>query len=275
MATSNTAVAGNPNSIPAGQSTPRRPFAEFASGLVIGKSVDGTVLYEDPASNPIPVFAAPAIVPELPWKTNPQVGHLLGGVTDAAGQLVDSAEVTIATTDSDDPGPVAGRTSLSTHTDGSGAYGGVDLAPGSYQVTVTPLGQAPHTAPDTVQVTPGQVARLDIKVDRDSPTVTVRAQPSWPLLAPVTLAGTVEDPGSGIASVVLRVLDSHGELRLSLEPIDGQGAPSISWTRTILLETPSQPSLAGQTYTLEATATDRAGNTHTTGVTITVAHQPP
>lgn len=274
MATSNTAVTSNPHSIPAGQATPRRPFAEFASGLVTGKSVDGTVLYEDPASNPIPVFAAPAIIPELPWKTNPQVGHLLGGVTDAAGQPVDSAKVTIATTDSDDPAPAPGRTSLSTHTDGSGAYGGVDLAPGGYQVTVTPHGQAPYTAPDTVQVTQGQVARLDIKVDRDNPTVTVRAQPSGPLLAPVTLAGTAEDPGSGIASVVLRVLDSHGELRLSLEPIDGQGAPSISWTRTILLETPSHPSPTGQTYTVEATATDRAGNAHTTSVTITVVDFP-
>jgi hypothetical protein len=91
----------------------------------------------------------------------------------------------------------------------------------------------------------------------------------------VTISGTTADPGSGIASVVLRVLDGHGELRLSLEPIDGHGAPSIGWTRTILLEQPSHPDQAGQTYTVEATATDRAGNTNTTSVTITVAHQVP
>jgi uncharacterized lipoprotein YddW (UPF0748 family) len=274
MANSNTAVASNPHSIPAGQPTPRRPLAEFASALMTGKSVDGTVLYEDPMSNPTPIFAAPATVPELAWKTSPQVGHLLGIVSDEAGQPVDGGEVTIERTGGD-PAPAAGRTRVTTHTDGNGVYGGVDLTPGRYQVTTIPLGQAPYTAPDAVQVTPGQVARLDIKLDRDSPTVTLGAQPSGPLLAPVTVAGTAQDPGSGIASVALRVLDAHGELRLSPEPIDGQGAPSINWTRTILLEVLSRPNPASQTYTVEATATDRAGNTRTTSVTITVTHQPP
>jgi uncharacterized lipoprotein YddW (UPF0748 family) len=274
MANSNTAVPNNPHSIPAGQATPRRPFAEFTSGLVTGKSVDGTVRYEDPTSNPTPIFAAPATVPELAWKTNPQVGHLVGIVSDEAGQPVDSGEVTISQTGGD-PASAPGRTSVTTHTDGGGGYGGVDLAPGSYQVTVTPPGQPPYTAADAVQVTPGQVARLDITIDRDGPTVTVSAQPSGSLLAPVTIAGTAQDPASGIASIVLRVLDAHGELRLSSQPIDGQGAPSITWTRTILLEVPSHPNPASHTYTVQATATDRAGNTGTASVTITVTHQPP
>ena len=91
----------------------------------------------------------------------------------------------------------------------------------------------------------------------------------------MTVAGTAQVPASGIASIDLRVLDSHGNLRLSLEPIDGQGAPSITWTRTILLEVLSHPNPASQTYTVEATATDRAGNTRTASVTITVTHQPP
>jgi uncharacterized lipoprotein YddW (UPF0748 family) len=274
MANSNAAVANNPHSIPAGRSTPRRPFAEFASGLVTGKSVDCIVLYEDPAGNPTPIFAAPAIVPELAWKTNPQVGHLLGIVTDEAGQPVDGGEVAISQTGGG-PAPGPGRTSVTTQTDGGGVYGGVDLAAGSYQVTVTPMGQEPYTAPDAVEVTPGQVARLDIGLDREAPTVTVRAQPSGPLLALVTVAGTAEDPGSGIASVAFRVLDSHGDLRLHPEPIDGEGAPSVSWTRTILLEVPSDPNPAGTTYTVEATVTDRAGNTRTASVTVTVADQPP
>ena len=274
MATSNTAVADNPHTIPAGQSTPRRPFAEFASALVTGKSVDGTIQYEDPISNPTPIFAVPAVVPNFPWKTNPQVGHLQGGITDDAGQPIDSAQVTI-TPASSDPAPAAGRTSLTTHTDGSGSYGGVDLAPGSYQVTVTPAGQPPYTGPDTVQVSPGQVARLDLTVDRHGPTVTIGAQPSGSLLAPVTIHGTAQDPATGIASVALQVLDGHGTLRLSLEPIDGHGAPSVNWTRTILLEAPSHPNPAGPTHTVQATATDRAGNTHTATLTITVTHQPP
>ena len=274
MATSNTAVASNPHSVPAGQATPKRPFAEFASALVTGRSVDGTVPYEEPASNPTPVFATPANIPDLAWKTSPNVGHLLGAVTDATDQAVDGAQVTIART-GDDPGPTVGRTRLTTHSDGSGTYGGVDLAAGNYQVTVIPPSQPPYTAPHTVPVSPGQVARLNIKIDHDAPTVTVHAQRSGPLLAPVTLSGTADDPGSGIASIVIRVLDAHGEPRLSLEPIDGQGAPSMSWARTILLEAPSNSSVAHLTYTVEATATDAAGNTRTSSATITVAEQPP
>jgi uncharacterized lipoprotein YddW (UPF0748 family) len=68
MATTNVAVAANPFSIPAGQSTPTRSFAEFASGLTTGKSVNGATLYEDPATNPSPVFGAPATIPALAWK---------------------------------------------------------------------------------------------------------------------------------------------------------------------------------------------------------------
>src|SRR5215470_17620017 len=45
MAGSNDAVTGNPFSIPAGQKTPTRPFAEFALGLTTGKSVNGATLY--------------------------------------------------------------------------------------------------------------------------------------------------------------------------------------------------------------------------------------
>jgi uncharacterized lipoprotein YddW (UPF0748 family) len=273
MANTNAAVASNPHSVPPGQATPRRPFAEFASGLVTGRSVDGSVSYEDPAANPTPVFAAPAAVPELAWKVDPQVGHLLGSVTDEAGQPVDAGDVTVSRV-GDGPAPPVGRTSVTTATDGGGVYGGVDLAAGRYQVTATPLGQLPYTAPSTVQVTPGQVARLDIAIDRDAPTVSLSAHASGPLLAPVTVVGTVEDLGSGIARVAFRVLDEHGDLRLVPEPIAGQGAARLDWTRTILLEVPPAQDLVGD-YTVEVTVTDRAGNTRTVSTTVMVAQQPP
>jgi hypothetical protein len=59
--------------------------------------------------------------------------------------------------------------------------------------------------------------------------------------------------------------------------VDGPATPAqrVNWTRTILLEAPSQPNPAGPTHTVQATATDRAGNTHTATLTITVTHQPP
>ena len=82
--------------------------------------------YEDPTANPTPIFAVPATVPDLAWKANPQLGHLQGSITDEAGQPIDSAQVAIAPASSD-PAPATGQTSLTTHTDGSGGYGGVDL----------------------------------------------------------------------------------------------------------------------------------------------------
>jgi uncharacterized lipoprotein YddW (UPF0748 family) len=273
MANTNATVASNPHSIPPGQATPRRPFAEFASALVTGRSVDGAVSYEDLATNPTPVFAAPAAVPELAWKVDPQVGHLLGSVTDEAGQPVDAGEVMISRV-GDGPAPPVGRTSVTTATDGGGVYGGVDLAVGRYQVTVTPLGQLPYAAPSTVQVTPGQVARLDIAIDRDAPTVSLSAHASGPLLAPITVVGTAEDLGSGIARVAFRVFDERGDLRLVPEAIAGQGVARLDWARTILLEAPSVRGLAGD-YTVEVTVTDRAGNTRTVSATVTVTHQPP
>lgn len=70
MATPDAAIANNPFAIPPGP-TPVRGFAEFASALTTGRSVNGATLYEDPAINPIPVFADAASVPELTWKTQP------------------------------------------------------------------------------------------------------------------------------------------------------------------------------------------------------------
>jgi hypothetical protein len=57
------------------------------------------------------------------------------------------------------------------------------------------------------------------------------------------VAGTAQDPGSGIGSVVVRVLDSHGGLRLGLEPNQRPGRPSVNWTRVLLLEVPADPTL--------------------------------
>src|SRR5262249_45212222 len=126
MATSNIEIPANPFSIPAGLNTPARPFAEFASGLTTGKSVDGATLYEDPATNPTPVFALPATVPTLAWKASPTVGHLMGFATRSDGTPLDTATVTIKNLDT--------HSTRSGATDGGGFYGGVDLSPGRYLV---------------------------------------------------------------------------------------------------------------------------------------------
>ena len=128
MATSDVAVTANPFSIPPGQNTPDRPFAEFAAGLTTGRSVDGATLYEDPATNPTPIFQATASIPVLPWKANPAFGHLMGLAKRADDTPLDTATVTFENLDTHDT-----RTGT---TDGGGFFGAVDLPPGPYLVKV-------------------------------------------------------------------------------------------------------------------------------------------
>jgi hypothetical protein len=125
-------VNANPLSIPPGANTPTRPFADFAAGLVTGRSANGLTLFEDPSANPIPIFELPAAIPDLPWKTTPQVGHLRGFIRDEAGGIVDTGTVSLERV-VDGSTPMAGRTSVTTASDGNGFYGGVDLAAGRFR----------------------------------------------------------------------------------------------------------------------------------------------
>ena len=84
---------------------------------------------EDPAANPVPVFDQPAAIPDLSWKTDPQVGHLRGVIRDESGEVVDTGDVTVSRVGTGPP-PGAGRSSAAGATDGNGYYGAIDLAPG-------------------------------------------------------------------------------------------------------------------------------------------------
>jgi uncharacterized lipoprotein YddW (UPF0748 family) len=121
LANVDTAVAANPLSIPPGKDTPARGGAEFASALTTGNFA-----YEDAAANPTPVFAEPAVAPTLAWKVSPASGHVMGFAKRVDGAPLDTAMVTIENLD--------GSVMRTTATDGSGFYGGVDLAPGQYTI---------------------------------------------------------------------------------------------------------------------------------------------
>ena len=140
MATSNIAV----------QSTPQRSFAEFASAVTTGKSVDRTTLYQ-PVDLP-PLFAEPAAVPTLSWKATPTAGHLMGFARRPDGTAIDSATVTIENT-------VTHRI-RTTMSDGDGFFGGVDLEPGQYLIKFE-AGSEVLLGP-LVTVVAGNVARADI-----------------------------------------------------------------------------------------------------------------
>src|SRR6266511_993407 len=265
MATSNVAVTANPLSIPPGQNTPARPYADFAAGLVTGRSADGLTLFEDPATNPTAIFDMPALIPELSWKENPRVGHVRGIVRDETGALIDTGGVTISRL-ADATTPLSGRTSISTASDGNGYYGGVDLAPGEFTVTVSPVGQAPYTTACTIAVTEGRVATFDITIDRSAPTGSIAADPAfvWPpndKMMPVTLSADLADTGTGIDTVTFRVLDEYGAVEPSLSPFTATGESALQLTRVFELEASRHgKDVDGRIYTLEATVTDRACN---------------
>ena len=277
MATSNVAVAANPLSIPPGQDTPPRPFADFAAGLLTGRSANGLTFFEDPSVYPVPIFELPAAIPDLPWKTNPQVGHLRGVIRDESGGIVDTGTVTIGRV-ADGTTPAAGRTSVATASDGNGFYGGVDLAPGDFRVTVLPVGQAAYTSACTVGVAAGRVATFDIAIDRAAPAGGLAANPAviWPpnhKMITVTLSGNLSDLGTGLAGVTFRVLDEYGAVEPAVEPITGDGQTALEFTRVFELEASRRGNdRDGRTYTIEATVTDRACNVTTLRTTVAVPH---
>lgn len=161
MATSNIAVANNPFAIPPGTNTPARPFAEFASGLTRGKSVDGLTLYEPEGMAPI--FLEPALIPGFPWKLAPTLGHVKGYARTADHPPLDTAKVTIENLDT--------HATSTTKTDGGGFFGAVDLLPGPYRAQVGPF----HYC---FSVTPGVVANATL--DTFAPETTVALLPAAP-----------------------------------------------------------------------------------------------
>lgn len=155
MATSNVAVTANPLSIPPGQNTPARSFAEFASGLTTGKSVNGLTLYENPETNPTPIFSQPATIPVLPWKAAPANGHIMGFAKRGDNTPLDTATVTITNLDTND--------TRSTTTDGGGFYGGVDLTPGNYLVKAVLNNETLYSC--AAHVVAGRVTTADLQVE--------------------------------------------------------------------------------------------------------------
>lgn len=276
MATSNSAVTASSSNVPGTPLTPLRSFAEFASGLTTGRSVNGLVAYEDQIANPVPVFATPAAIPPMPWKTNPQVGHAKGTIRDASGAIVDSGSVTLQRV-SASPAPT-GRTTINTATDGSGFYGGVDMAPGDFTLSVTPTGQAAYTSACTFNVEAGKVTTYDVAIDPTAPTLSLELDRSsiWPpnnTYQNVLLGGTASDSGTGIKSITYKMTDEYGEIIREDETENHGGAASVSLAKMFtVLASRRGNDKDGRTYTIEVTVMDNACNSTTQSVTVTVDH---
>lgn len=110
------------------------------------------------------LFAQPATMPVMPWKTAPAHGHLMGTIYDGnSPNGLDGAVVTLT-------GPV----NRAQTNDATGFFGFVDLPPGNYTVQAAFPGYATTTSNVTVSV--GLVATRDLSLALQGPPAIV-AQP--------------------------------------------------------------------------------------------------
>jgi uncharacterized lipoprotein YddW (UPF0748 family) len=227
MATSNVAVTNNPFAIPPA-TTPARPFAEFASGLTTGKSLNGLTLYEPEGMAPI--FNDPAAIPAFSWKTAPTLGHMKGEARQADNTALDTAAVTLENLDT--------NSTTTTTTDGGGFFGAVDLTPGSYRAQVGSLYFC-------FNVSPGVVANAEADLLAPETGVTVspatpNGQNGWYVTKP-TVTLNASDNCSGVAAIEYST--DGGQ---TWQPYSGSFAINSEGITTLLFR-----------------STDRAGNTET------------
>jgi hypothetical protein len=102
-----------------------------------------------------PVFATPATVPDMPWKSAPTRGHLAGTVTTNTGVAIDQVFVEVRDPETD--AVIASR-----FTDGSGYFALVDLMPGKYKVFVPDDARLTGKRVAHTTVVAGEVARVSI-----------------------------------------------------------------------------------------------------------------
>ena len=160
-------VAANPFSYPTpGLNTPKRTNADFFAALRTSASVAGTTLFEDPA--PGPLFPSTLPTPDMPWKSTPTLGHMMGFATNPAGAPLDGAIVTLNSM------TVPADAARTTRTDGGGFFGVVGLQPGTYRGHVEQAGLRLDVCP--FEVTPGSVANADARPDTNAPVTTGAVQ---------------------------------------------------------------------------------------------------
>lgn len=198
----NVAVTANPYSYPVpGQNTPRRPNEEFFSAVRTGASRSGTTRYEDPLL--APVNGQTVAVPDMPWKSSPTTGAVMGFARDQNGSVLDGAEVRVERLD--------GTLVRTVKTDGGGFFGALKLGPGTYRGIASLGGKTVYACPSSIHA--GLVTTSNANPDLDAPTSRASLAGTEGLngwyrsSVTVTLSGT--DACSGLAA--LRRIAESGE----------------------------------------------------------------
>lgn len=107
-----------------------------------------------------PVFPSPAPIPDMPWKSNPANGYLMGTVFDNNGESYDHLQVTVESPPSSNYHGVWVRRVV--YTDGSGWYGLAELPSGHYRVLIEKNESTGVVARD-VLVQPGRVSEVNFE----------------------------------------------------------------------------------------------------------------
>jgi uncharacterized lipoprotein YddW (UPF0748 family) len=108
-----------------------------------------------------PVFPSPAPIPDMPWKSKPTHGCLMGTLSDTAGKIYDHMKLMVTNI------PVFAQSNEAriyreVYTDGSGWYGLTGLPPGGYRVTIAGE-EFSGERTRAIQVLPGRVAEADFR----------------------------------------------------------------------------------------------------------------
>ena len=115
--------------------------------------------YLDPVLNQhietAPVFPERAPVPDMPWKSNPVKGFLMGEISDPNGKVLDYLKVTVESVSVSEEIPIYREV----YTDGSGWFGLAELAPGEYRVSIDKEDFIGATA-QIVLIQPGRVSEV-------------------------------------------------------------------------------------------------------------------
>lgn len=106
----------------------------------------------EPTSHGEPVFTEPALPPEMPWKTRPQAGALMGQVQDSDGNTLDGITLQLR----------RGNRVHTLQTDGHGFFGKAELAPGLY--TLKPDRSSGSSRTHAVRVVAGEVAEVKVQM---------------------------------------------------------------------------------------------------------------
>ena len=135
------------------------------------------------------------------------------------------------------------------------------LADGTYTVTANLTGWAINSSVEATQT---------FTVDETPPTITISEVNTTNIINAVeaagneTISGTVSDAGTGVAGVTVEILDSSNNVK------DTLSATVTGGTWSANLTTAEATALADGSYTVDATATDVAGNSAITTDSVTV-----